>query len=316
LVGFAACGDTRPAPVERRALDGELVARVGEEQVAAETVRRIAAAQSVAPEAALDRALFDAVWAAEARTKLSPERVDAASDRVLARLLLADLAEQARGDGPPTDREVEEKTEKYWTRVARPASVVTGNAVVMVPKDSAEDVWVKAEAVAARIRAAAEAPAEKLRKDEASYDFDNAALHEPTGGLGEFVEAAKNVARDGFRVEAASTPPVAADNLTVTRMREDRQPFVESFVARVMPLRAGEIMVFRTEYGVHVVVGVKSIPAEFQALEKRRQRFADEIYADRTRRITDALLGELKSKHRVEYERSADGSLAEVRVGQ
>jgi peptidyl-prolyl cis-trans isomerase C len=316
LIGIGACGDSKPPPVAMGALEGDLVARVGREQVAADTVRRIAAAQSVSPADALDRAVFDAVWAAEARDKLAAERVEAAGDRVLARLLLADLARQARAEGAPTDDEVAAKTEKYWTRVARPASVVTGNAVVMVPKDSAEEVWVKAEAVAARVRAAAEAPAAKLARDEATYDFENAALHEPTGGLGEFLDAAPKVARDGFRIEAASTPPVAADNLTVTRQREDGQPFVESFVRRVMPLRPGEIMVFRTEFGVHVVVGVKSIPAEFQALEGRRQRFADEIYSDRTRRLTDALLADLKTRHRVDYERSADGSLAEVRVGQ
>lgn len=310
------CESAPPAPA-RGALEGDLVARVGEERIGAQTVRRIAAAQSVSTDEAMRLAVVDGLFAAEAREHAAPWARDRAESRVLARLLLAELAREVRAQGAPTDTEVEAKTAKYWVRVARPASVVVGNAVVLVPEGSADDVWAKAERVAKRIVEAARPAAKQLSQGQGTYDFDTGAVGDPTGGLGEFLRVSSEVDAEGLKVVPQPTPPFAADNLTVTKAKEERQPFDETFVAAAIKLAPGELVgPVRTKFGLHVIVGVLQIPSEQLDLETRRQRFADEIYSDRVRRLTEGLLADLRSRHTVEVERSSDASLSEIQVSR
>jgi hypothetical protein len=314
LGAAAACGPSDAAPpATERALGGDLVARAGSETVAVDTVRRVASAQAISPKEALDRALFDAVLAAEAKAKLSSADQQHESSRVHARLMLAELGREARAQGAPTDAEVEAKTKKYWVRVARPASVVTGNAVVLVPKGAAEAEWAKAERIAKKIAEAVTPTAEPLKKPGASFDFEAGSLSEPSGALGAFIAAAKAVDAEGMRVSAEYVPPISADNYTVIKAYEDRTAFDADYVAAAQKLAAGEIVSpVRSAHGVHVILGVLRIPAEDISLEERRKRFADEIYSDRTRALTNDLLAQLRKQHAAELERSADASLAEV----
>ena len=312
---LASACDSKPPAAARGSLGGELAARVGGEEVAVETVRRIADAQAVPPETALDFALRDAIFAAEARERAPSWKRDKAEARVLGRLLLASLLDEAKRRGPPTDAEVEDKTTKYWTRVARPAAAVVGNAVVLVPAGSTEETWAKAERVASRIAAEMAKVAKPLGEAQATYDFEQAVLYEPTGSLGEVLKQAKEVDGEGLKIVAESSPPFAADSLTVTKVKQERQSFDETFVAKASQARPGEVLApFRTSFGVHVVVGVAQIPAEELDLEARRARFADEIYSDRTRTLTNELLASLREQHRVEIDRAADAAVAEIRV--
>ncbi len=314
LVGAAAaCSPSDGPPAAQRVLGGDLVARAGTETIGVETVRRVASAQAISPKDALDRALIDAVLASEAKEKLSAADQQDATARVHARLMLAELAREARAQGAPTDAEVEAKTKKYWVRVARPASVITGNAVVLVPRDAAEAEWTKAEGIAKKIVEAASATVEPLKKGGATYDFENGSLSEPSGALAAFIAAAKAVDAEGMRITAEYVPPVSADNYTVIKAYEDRSRFDADYVAAAHKLAPGEIASpVRSAHGVHVIVGVLRIPAEEVSLEDRRKRFADEIYSDRTRSLTNDLLAQLRKQHAAELERSADSSLAEV----
>jgi len=71
ILGAAACSESVAPPPAQRALGGEVVARAGGEEVGVDTVRRVSSAQAITPREALDRAIFDAVLAAEAKQKLS-----------------------------------------------------------------------------------------------------------------------------------------------------------------------------------------------------------------------------------------------------
>ncbi|MBL9021454.1 MAG: peptidylprolyl isomerase [Myxococcales bacterium] len=318
LAGAVALGsacEAKPPPVARGALGGEVVARVGTEEVAVETVRQIASAQSVSPQTALDLAVADALFAADARSRAPSWKQDKAEARVLGRLLLSRLFAEAKDQGPPTDAEVEEKTNKYWVRVARPAAAVVGNAVVLVPEAADEQTWLRAERVAKRIVDAVAPAAKPLVRAEGTYDFEQSVLTEPTGGLSEVLRLAKEVDGEGLKVVAEASAPFAADNLTVTKLKAERQPYEPAFVAAAINLKPGELAPpFRTRFGVHVVVGVLQVPAEQLSLDVRRTRFADEIYSDRTRALTNALLTGLRAEHRVEVDRAAETSLSEIKV--
>jgi len=227
--------------------------------------------------------------------------------------MLAELGREARAQGTPTDAEVEAKSKKYWVRVARPASVSTGHAVVLVPKGAAESEWAKAEAVAKKIADAVAGPAESLKKGSATFDFETGTLSEPTGGLAEFITAAKAVDGQGLRVNAEWVPPLAADNLSVVKAYEERAPFDPDYVTAALKLAPGELVSpVRSAFGIHVIVGVARIPAEELPLEERRKKFAEEIYSDRTRSLTNDLLAQLRKQHTAEIERSAESSLSEV----
>ncbi len=316
VAGVIACSEgSGPPAATQRALGGDIVARVGSEEVGVDTLRRVASAQAVPPREALDLALFDAVLAAEAKTALPEAERHNAADRVHARLLIEELARAARAEGPPTDAEVEAKTTKYWIRVARPKSVVAAHALVVVPGGSDESEWKKAERIATKIAEAVRKPSEPLKAAKATYDFDNARIADPAGGLGGFFEAAKTVDAEGMTLRIESLPPLAADNLTVMKVKEERVAFDPAFTAAAVQLEPGAISSpVRSAFGVHIIVGVVAIPAEELTLERRRERFADEIYSDRTRKLTDNLLEELRRRHEVEVERSADTSLSEVKV--
>jgi hypothetical protein len=295
-----------PAPV-RRSLEGDLVARVETEAVVAETVRRIARAQGVSAEEALDRAVFDAILAVEARTRLGERRRRREENRVLAAALIAELARSARAEGAPTDAEIDDKTKKRWLDVDRPESVLTVHAVVLVPAGSDDAAWVKADEIAGRIRDAV-APSARSAKEFAPdpYDFKRPVY----GGsaVEEFRRLATAVPHEGMSVRVEALPPVAADGLTVTA--EGRQPFDPAFASAAASLGQGDLSpVVRSPFGAHVILGLVRIPASRVGLEERRRRFADEIYADRTRERTKALLASVRAQTPAAVERSADASL-------
>ncbi len=313
VAAFGACGDRQPPAPTTRALGGDVVARVGAEEVSAATVQRIAAAQALSVDRAAELAVVDALIAAEAGGELPAAARRFEEDRVLARHMVAVLHDEARRLGPPTDEEVAEKTKRHWLRVTRPPTVVTGHAVVLVPEGSDESTWARAGEVAKRIRRATEDAAKRLAGGESpTYDFETGQLTEPTGGLGEFLTKASEVDAAGFKVTAQFLAPFAEDGALI--VKEGEGALHATFVKAAFPLQRGEIVDgVRSPYGVHVILGVLRIPGVDLDLEQRRERFASEIYSDRTRAAVDALLVDLKSRATVTVERNADAALAEVK---
>ncbi len=114
------CGDdaTPPAEVHGELAQG-IVAEVGPEKIADETVARIAGVEGVPPRVALDRAISDALLAAAAKADLPTWRVASAQRRALAHALLQSLWVQARQE-PITEAELAEATQVRWTHYDRP----------------------------------------------------------------------------------------------------------------------------------------------------------------------------------------------------
>jgi hypothetical protein len=141
LLVAAACSsraDLHPSQQYARLPVG-VVAQVGSDEVALETVRRISVAQAVSPEQARARALTDALFAAGARSAYEGRAVVPVLERAAwAPALLEGLKDDALARGPASDAEVAELTAVRWRELDRPPSVRTTHAVALVEKAADE----------------------------------------------------------------------------------------------------------------------------------------------------------------------------------
>ncbi len=72
-LALLSCGDGKaPPPPAGAKLGGDVIARVGDEEITDATVLRISRAQNLSPREALDRAIFDALMAEEAKARGVP----------------------------------------------------------------------------------------------------------------------------------------------------------------------------------------------------------------------------------------------------
>lgn len=248
--GHLACSEAPPPPAPRVDLGGDVVARVGGLPITRDTVARIAAAQAVSPEVARDRAITDAVFAAEAKRRGLGDA--SASASVAARLLFAELRreEEAR---PLTDEEVEKVVARRWLELRRPASRRLVHAVVLVPKNSpGESVWHTAEEVATEVREVVDQAASVARSQPFSAADDEA--------LRAFLELAESVDAGGLELKAEDLGPIADDGRVV---RPGGGSLVPEFMEGVRGLAArGDLAgPFRTSFGVHVVLQLDAAPA-------------------------------------------------------
>lgn len=295
-LGAGACERTAPPEPLRGELPEGVVARVGEEQVHVETVRRIVQAQRVAPRDALDRALADAVLAQGFRAKPDAAPVIAAAERgSLARIVLQELNRESRAAGPPTDAEVDAVVDRRWYDLARPSSVRTTHALIMA-KEPAER-----ERAAALVKELAKG----LRGAKDADEFEARAKAFDAKGLELKVERLPPVAADGRVIPDAPPPPGEAP----VRLE---LPFARA--ANELTRVGEQSAPVETTHGYHVIRAEEHRPGMSLPAEELRKRVTPEIYAERARELERRLLDRLITEHAVRVDRAADDLTSRVRV--
>lgn len=294
----AGCRTGHAPRVERGPLPAGVAARAGDEEVRSESVARIAAAQRIPLDAARDRAIVDALFAAYARADPArADRVSAAERSVLARVVLERTRDEARTKGPATDEEVRALTEERWPELDRPASVRAAHAVVLV-KNPAEDA--PARALAATLAAA-------VQGAKATTDFLERAqtIKDPSGRL---------------EVRAEELPPVTADGRLWDPAERPPKPLAGSLdlafthAAHTLRVAGDETPVVKTPFGYHVIYLVERYPAVQVPLEERRSRLESDVFTRRAKHELDALTARLRSQTAVVTERAADALTGLVAV--
>ncbi|MCC6901549.1 MAG: hypothetical protein IT377_21435 [Polyangiaceae bacterium] len=298
LGAFAlACGpeQSAPPPPQVSALPEGVAARVADDDLPAELVRDVARAQGISLPQARERLISDALFAAHARQALrGTGLIESAERSVLARVMLEEIAKEAKDKGPPTDAEVEEVTALRWLDVARPALVRTTHAVVI---DEAPQKSAKARRVAERILAAvagATVPA----------DFEAKATAVDAEGLSVKVEHLDPVAADG-RIGDPKAPLGAEPRRLELSYAQGAHAVAQ--VPGVSPL-------IESRFGFHVILAVERIPDKVVPLADRRLMMEREIVDRRARVQHQRLLETVNRSAPVLLDRGVSDLLARVQV--
>jgi hypothetical protein len=261
------------------------VAVVGDDSIDAATVLHIATAQQVAAKVAADRAVSDALVAADAKRRYGEASVRQARRGALARTLLEGFANEARRRGAPTDDEVARETQKRWWELDRPRLLRTTHAVVLVKNPGDET---RARIVIGRIA------------DRVSGISNPAAFKARVAG----------VPSDGLevRIVDVDAPQLKAPGSALLPAYADAA-FAIPAVGRTSP-------VVHTSYGYHVILAVESIPEHRVPLEERRTRLAVDVVNARATALYDAALAHARSLDAVVYERSAVDTMLQVQTAR
>lgn len=318
---FASC-TTKPPKPERVALEGKAVARVGSELIVEDTVASVARAQGVDARRALDLATFDALAANEAVAQGLEPRVREQMDMALVRVLVDQLRQEAWSKGPPTDREIESLTRQYWMEVARPESVVTIHAVVMVPPDASEEAWSHALEIARKVRDAV-APAATEARDSAPPDYMPVrGVSRPTEPvMDSFANLARTVSAGDLSLRVEPLPPIGDDDISIEPdAREAAHPssFVHAYVEAAFALaHRGDLSPpVKTPFGYHVILLLDRLPGSMLSFEERRRYFEHRVLEKRTEKRVTQLLEQLRTSARVEEPPpNIDALLESVKVG-
>ncbi len=314
-LALLSCGDGKaPPPPADAKLGGDVIARVGDEEITDATVLRIARAQNLSPREALDRAIFDALMAEEAKARGVPAARHVELSGALARRLTGELRAEAEAKGPVTLGEIEKLVGRDWFTVARPRSVVTVHAVVRVAADAEPARWEQATAVAQRIHEAVHSAAEIAEKQPGpplEWSSRNQLPDDPAAA--EFIERARSVRADGFEIASERIEPLAADSLGVTP--QGRGPFDPAYTKRVVALdkRGALTEPFRSSFGVHVAMALDWQPASELTADALLARYRDEALDLRARARAGELRSALEPTTTVEIDRAADALLEQVR---
>lgn len=279
---------------ESRPLGGRFgpdgVARVDGDTISRHTVERIAEAQGVSQEQALDEAVRDALWAAAARAAPGGARSARFARRsALARGLLESLHAQAVRQGPPSDEAIRQVTQARWWELDRPELRRCVHAVALVkrPEDRA----------AALDLARAVAHATKGISDPAQFAEAAQAVGGNDDRVELRVEPLQPVAADGRVVDPAQPPPPGAPTMTFDR----------DFAKAVFDIPSqGDISpVVDTQFGFHVILFVDRIEPRKLSLEERRALLSPELMAARADKLEEDLITRLRSQEEIDVERSA-----------
>jgi hypothetical protein len=247
-------------------------------------VQSIASTQTISPSQALDRAVSDAVFAAEARERL-PAGFRATIERAaLSRALLETLVREAHLAGAPTDAEVDEVTRARWTDLDRPPSVRVTHAVALFAEGgrNRDDARRVAEAIARSVRGVL-APAA-------------------------FIGAAQAVPAGSVRVRAERLPFIAADGRGISTDPEHAPDaeFDPTFAKAANSLsKVGEQSeLVETSFGFHVILLEERLPERRVPLEDRRRALGPEVLARRADNLRRVLIQRLRQATPVELSRN------------
>ncbi|HEX4336380.1 MAG TPA: peptidylprolyl isomerase [Polyangiaceae bacterium] len=296
LASMAACACASHAELdrERRGVPANIVAVVGDDVIDVATVARIAAAERITPAVAADRAVSDALVAAEGRRRYGDAHARQAHRGALARTLLRSFVDDARAKGPPTDDEVARETERRWRELDRPRLVRTTHAVVLV-KEPGEEA--RAKTLIAKI-------AERVAGIADPLKFKDAARSVPAEGLDVRVEDLPPLTPDGVEVDPTEPPP------------PEEHVFLKSYVdgAFAIPAVGMQSPVVHTSYGYHVILAVEWFPEHRVPLEERRALVESDIVTLRAKALYEAALEHARTLDVVALERSAVDSMLHVQT--
>ena len=294
LVCVACSGKSAPGshPEEHVDLAGGTVARVGSAQLPASLVGRVAAAQRLSPEQALQRLVEDELLAERARADGLEQRPDVTRDleALRARLVVFRIWATARAAGSPSDAEVEELSRRHWLEVDLPEQMKVIHAVVLRPKGGDAASARRARDVAGRIAAAVAGAAD-------ADDFEARAKSVPSGGLEVKVERLQPFVADG-RIAAVGA-----------QGSYDRT-FASAAAALSGPGSTSGVI--ETEFGWHVVRLVERIPGRRVPFEDRRMAFAEEAYAGRAAGSMAVLIAQLRATAPLETANGVDALMEEA----
>ncbi len=281
---------------------GPIALRVEGERVTATSVALVAAAQSLPPKEAAERALFDAVLAAHARRVLDGQRLEVLADTVLARALLVESWRELVRQ-PITDAELAEATEAFWVLYARPEGRRTAHAHVGVQPTDSPEVKAKARALAARVRAAVE-PAVATARDQPPPTLPEEGAFE-TGAFARdplfaaFRAAAQTVTADGVTILVQEVPSITRDNHQILRGWESTGPGFDlpyTEAAWNLSERGALSEVIETKFGFHVIVLLEVTPANLLDRAARAEALRERILTVRGKRFRRELLSRLEKE--------------------
>jgi peptidyl-prolyl cis-trans isomerase C len=296
LVPLCACDP--PPRVATGPLPPGVAARVANEDIALESVERIAAAQRLTPRDARERAIADALFALEVRADPARRARVAVSERaVLARSVLESIQAQAIAEGPATDAEVQALTQERWIELDRSRAVRTIHAVAMVKKPEDRPA---ALALSTRLAAA-------VRDAANARDFETRAKALSTSEVEVRVEPLPPVTTDGRGFEPSNTPgrlPESVGNLDPTFTR----------AAHALTQIGEQSPVVETSFGFHVIRLEEILPEVRFSLEERRTKLTPEIMSRRAKRRLEDLRARLKASTPIEEPRDVETLTALVPV--
>ncbi len=284
IVCFAGCGSRSKEAVDKSLPPGTL-AEVGTERVSAATVERIVAAQAVAPRAALERAVGDALFAREAEAQLSPGTQRTLLRAARARAVLQGFADRA-SEGPPTDEEIRSIVAERWTELDRPESVRVTHAVALAKPGDPK-------------RSDARRLAEAIRRAVQS-------LRDPE----EFMRAARAVPTSGIQVVAERLPFIAADGrgMSAEPPHGPEGGFDEAFAKAANALtEPGAVSgVVESSFGYHVLLLEERLSARKVPFEDLRRALSAEALSRRAGNLRKELLDRLRRETRIEVARDVE----------
>jgi len=283
------CGTTpHEGAAAHTTLGGDVVARVGGIDIRTVLVGAVAADHRIAPPAALELLVDDAVAAKGAEARRLGDTADArfAQLAVLARATLAHIRAEARR-APPTDDEVRSMTAAHWLEVDVPETLVVVHSVARRPKPPDARAEAAAKAVAAAIAAA------EVGATDAD-DFQARANAVPHAGVEVVTQLLQPFTVDG-RVAAPGAPSGLYSK------------FAAGAAALVTPGETSGVV--ESEAGWHVIRLLARRPAISVAFDERRRLFAAEIYDRRTRDAVDALEATLRAREPVSRANGVDDLL-------
>jgi hypothetical protein len=294
LIALGCSGQTAPPAPATSSLPDGIAARVGAQLVSAGTVERIMAARGVAPRAAAELAISDALFAEGARAKLSLGSTRSIERAALARGLLEQLVRAAAQAGAPTQAELAEVLRERWVDLDRPVAVRTTHAVVLNDKPERD--------------AAARLQAEKLAQALRSATTDE-----------ELVRLAKDFKpENGFEVRAEQLPFVTVDGRIFQRADAGFKPrpgsFDTDFARGANALQQpGDLSpLVKSGFGYHVIRLDERAPAVTVPPAELAARLAPEVMARRAGRARRELLEKLRPASAIQLERAVDDLVGRV----
>jgi hypothetical protein len=295
--GFAvACSSTTNTATEQGPLPDGVAARVGEDDISSEMVARVAVAQSISKEAARERLIADALFAAEARRLFrGTGYVESAERAGLARAILQVIREEARAAGPVTDAEIDEIVAERWYELDRPELARTTHAVVVVKKETEPEAAKRvANAIAAAVRGVTD--------------------------RAEFTKLARAVPNQGLEVRVEDLDPVAADGRAQpTRPMPPGAPplkFDVAFARAAVALSAvgDQSPVVQSAFGFHVILLTEKLPAIRHDRDQLKKLVEHELMDRRAKKLEQALLARLAQAKPVVHERAQNDLMMRVKV--
>jgi hypothetical protein len=288
------CSADAPPSSSASALPPGVLARVGAEEIVADTVRRVAERQGLSASVANQLAISDAILAHGARARLPAGSVHSVERAASARALLDALAAELSAGPPPTEPELDELVRERWVELARPEAVRTTHAVVVNDKPERA--------------AAARAVATKLAAALASVSSSD-----------ELIRIAQAFPGEGFEIRAQALPFVTADGRVFQRTDVGFAAagrFDEGFARAANALTELSHVgpVAESSFGFHVMLLEERLPSAETPRAELAGLLGTDVRLRRGIKLRKSMVEKLRSTASIQIERAADDLMARVKT--